>query len=94
MHAHNEGKAWERADFDVMKTSFNVVELFKAIQETTYKFEAHLNPYLSMFNAKTHMSNLRQGEHSSNADYLKTFRNMVSALEVLGGIMWSDISLI
>jgi hypothetical protein len=83
-----------RADFDAMKTSFDVVVLFKAIRETTYKFEAHRNPYLSMFNTKSQMSNLRQAEHVSNAEYLETFRNMVSTLEVLGGNIWSDTTLI
>ena len=55
-----------RADFDAMKTSFGVVDLFKAIRETTYKFEAHRNPYLSMYNAKTQMTILRQGEHTED----------------------------
>ena len=81
-------------DFTSVETKGDVTILLKEIRNVWLQIETNTSTYDAIDEANAMYYSYRQEEGESNAKHLRNFKSIVSAIEHLGGTMFSDEMLI
>jgi hypothetical protein len=80
--------------YSVMKDSFDVIKLIKAIKELTYQFGGQRYHAMSLHQAKKRWYGMYQGREMMNTHFLEKFNTNVSIVEQYGGDVGIDAAAI